>query len=62
MENTKILFYDKTEAGDYLETILHFNGCVFNCSEISEAILNETEGKKKTIEIHTCGNLYRGMK
>lgn len=60
MENTKIQFYDKTEAEDYLETMLHISGCIFNGCDIKDAIDNEVEHKCKIIKIYEDGNIYLG--
>ena len=58
MENTKLQFYDKTEAADYLETILHIKGCVLNCGDINSFILNEAKHKNKVITMHSDCNVF----
>lgn len=53
---TKIQFYGIKDVDDYMKTSLNINGCVFDCSNIEEAMDKKVEDK--TIYISESSNVF----
>lgn len=58
LNNTGIQFYKVAGLDDYLETILHINGCVFNKKSINEVIDNKLSNK--VIDMTLNGSIFTG--